>query len=73
MSMAETLLAPTQRTAVAVEVEKNRSSLARRHVPDDHMLAVGGIDHHPSASGKPAAAGIVRRRSGKYWSKRCAT
>jgi hypothetical protein len=28
-----------------MEIEKNGVSLARRHVPDDHVLAVGGVEH----------------------------
>src|SRR6516225_5440934 len=37
------LLPPAQRAPVAVEIDKDRLSVARRDVPDDHALAVGGI------------------------------
>ena len=64
------LLPPSQRPAVAVEIEENWMVLVRRHVPDDHLLTVSVSSITSSASDRPAARGAVRRRSGKYWSDR---
>src|SRR5262249_23243170 len=36
---------PAQRAPVAVEIENYRLLLAWRHMPDDHALAVGRVEH----------------------------
>jgi hypothetical protein len=43
---AKAFVPPAQRTAFAMEIEKNRPSLARLYMPDDYALAIGGIEHH---------------------------
>jgi hypothetical protein len=57
-----------------MEIEKNGVSLARRHVPDDRVLAVGGVEH------RLFRLRLARRPRGrapalwkKYWTERCAT
>src|SRR6266446_5695440 len=42
---AEAIDPSAQRAAIAVEIEHHRLVCARRHVPDDHALAVGGVEH----------------------------
>ncbi len=70
--LAKALVSPAQRTAVAMEIEKDGVSLARRHVPDDHALAVGGVEHRLFRLRQANRPRAVRWRSGKYWNQRCA-
>src|SRR5262249_55030764 len=44
--IAEAIDPSPQRSAIAVEIEHHWLVYARRHVPDDHALAVGGVEHH---------------------------
>src|SRR6185437_8937551 len=41
---AKALVPPAQRTAVAMKIEKDWLLFAGRHVPNDHLLAVSGIE-----------------------------
>src|SRR5262249_47146840 len=42
--ITEAIAPPAQRAAIAVEIEHHRLVPARRHMPDDHALAVGGVE-----------------------------
>ena len=42
---AKALVPPAQRTAIAMEIEKDWLFFAGWHVPNDHSLAVSGVEH----------------------------
>jgi hypothetical protein len=44
--IVKALIPPAQRAAVAVKIDKDRLSVARRDMPDDHALAIGRVKHH---------------------------
>ncbi len=68
---AETIDTKHERAAIAVEVQHHRLVAARRQMPHNHILAVGGFENDLLGV---AQAGGGRRRarvSGKYINERC--